>query len=167
MSLITPDFGLLVWMTLIFGIVFFVLAKWGFPLITGMVDKRSDRIEQSIAKAREAEKSLSELAYRQEQLIEETRKEQARILKEATEAREQLLTAAKEQARDEASQLIQQARTQIAAEKESALRDIRSEVASLSVEVAEKVLREKLSSEEAQMALIDRMVGEVTASKPS
>ena len=53
MSLITPDFGLLFWMTLIFGIVFFVLAKWGFPLITGMVDKRSDRIEQSIAKARE------------------------------------------------------------------------------------------------------------------
>ena len=167
MSLITPDFGLLVWMVLIFGIVFFVLAKWGFPLITGMVDKRSDRIEQSIAKAREAEKSLSEFAYRQEQLIEETRKEQARILKEATEAREQLLAAAKEQARDEASQLIQQARTQIAAEKESALRDIRSEVASLSVEVAEKVLREKLSSEEAQMALIDRVVGEITASKPS
>ena len=55
MSLITPDFGLLVWMVLIFGIVFFVLAKWGFPLITGMVDKRSDRIEQSIAKAREAD----------------------------------------------------------------------------------------------------------------
>ena len=167
MSLITPDFGLLVWMVLIFGIVFFVLAKWGFPLITGMVDKRSNRIEQSIAKAREAEKSLSELSYRQEQLIEETRKEQARILKEATEAREQLLAAAKEQARDEASQLIQQARTQIAAEKESALRDIRSEVASLSVEVAEKVLREKLSSEEAQLSLIDRVVGEVTASKPS
>ena len=167
MSLITPDFGLLVWMVLIFGIVFFVLAKWGFPLITGMVDKRSDRIEQSIAKAREAEKSLSELAYRQEQLIEETRKEQARIMKEATEAREQLLTAAKEQARDEASQLIQQARTQIAAEKESALRDIRSEVAKLSVEVAEKVLREDLSSEEAQLALVDRMIGEVTASKPS
>ena len=167
MSLITPDFGLLVWMVLIFGIVFFVLAKWGFPLITGRVDKRSDRIEQSIAKAREAEKSLSELSYRQEQLIEQTRKEQARILKEATEAREQLIAAAKEQARDEASQLVQQARTQIAAEKESALRDIRSEVAKLSVEVAEKVLRENLSSEEAQMALIDRMVGEVTASKPS
>ena len=167
MSLITPDFGLLVWMVLIFGIVFFVLAKWGFPLITGMVDKRSDRIEQSIAKAREAEKSLSELSYRQEQLIEETRKEQARILKEATEAREQLIAAAKEQARDEASQLVQQARTQIAAEKESALRDIRSEVAKLSVEVAEKVLREDLSSEEAQMALVDRMLNEVTASKPS
>ena len=167
MSLITPDFGLLVWMTLIFGIVFFVLAKWGFPMITGMVDKRSDRINASIAQARKAEKSLSELAQKQEKLLEETRREQTRILKEAAEARDSMIADAKEQARDEASKLIQQARTQITAEKESALRDIRSEVAKLSVEVAEKVLREDLSSEEAQLALVDRMIGEVTASKPS
>ena len=165
MSLITPDFGLLVWMTLIFGIVFFVLAKWGFPLITGMVDKRSDRINDSIAKAREAEKALTELADRQQQLIEETRREQARILKEAAEARDTLLADAKEQARDEASKLIQQARTQIAAEKESALRDVRTEVAKLSVDVAEKVLREKLSTEEAQLKLIDKMVGELNGTK--
>lgn len=162
MSLITPDFGLLVWMTLIFGIVFFVLAKWGFPVITGMVDKRSDRINESIAKAREAEKALSQLSERQAQLIEQTRREQAQILKEAAEARDSMIAAAKEQARDEASKLIQQARTQIAAEKESALRDIRSEVANLSVDVAEKVLRENLSTEEAQLRLIEKMVGEVT-----
>ena len=165
MSLITPDFGLLVWMTLIFGIVFFVLAKWGFPMITGMVDKRSDRINDSIAKAREAEKALTELSDRQQQLIEETRREQARILKEAAEARDTLLADAKEQARDEASKLIQQARTQIAAEKESALRDVRTEVAKLSVDVAEKVLREKLSTEEAQLKLIDKMVGELNGTK--
>ena len=167
MSLITPDFGLLVWMTLIFGIVFFVLAKWGFPVITGMVDKRSDRINQSIAKAKEAEKAFAEMADRQEALIEEARREQARILKEAADARDKMITDAKEQARDEASKLIQQARTQIAAEKESALRDIRTEVANLSVDVAEKVLREKLSSEDAQLKLIDKMVGEITASKPN
>ena len=127
MSLITPDFGLLVWMTLIFGIVFFVLAKWGFPLITGMVDKRSDRINQSIARAHEAEKMLSELSDRQERLIEETRREQAKILKEASEARDKMIADAKEQARDEASKLIEEARTRIAAEKESALRDIRTD----------------------------------------
>ena len=167
MSLITPDFGLLVWMTLIFGIVFFVLAKWGFPMITGMVDRRSDRINKSIAQAREAEKSLSELAQKQEQLLEETRREQTRILKEAAEARDSMIADAKEQARDEASKLIQQARTQIAAEKESALRDVRAEVANLSVDVAEKVLREKLSTDAAQMALIDKMVDELSASKPS
>ncbi len=165
MSLITPDFGLLVWMTLIFGIVFFVLAKWGFPLITGMVDKRSDRINKSIAEAHEAEKMLSDLAGRQERMIEETRREQAKILKEAAEARDKLIADAKEQARDEASKLIEEARTRIAAEKESALRDIRTEVAGLSVDVAEKVLREKLSTDEAQLALIDKMIGEVTASQ--
>ena len=167
MSLITPDFGLLVWMTLIFGIVFFVLAKWGFPLITGMVDKRSDRINQSIARAHEAEKMLSELSDRQERLIEETRREQAKILKEASEARDKMIADAKEQARDEASKLIEEARTRIAAEKESALRDIRTEVAGLSVDVAEKVLREKLSTDEAQLALIDKMIGEASASKPN
>ena len=167
MSLVTPDFGLLVWMTLIFGIVFFVLAKWGFPVITGMVDKRSERISGSIAKAKEAEKQFASLAERQEALIEETRREQARILKEAADARDKLIADAKEQARDEASKLIQQARTQIAAEKESALRDIRTEVANLSVDVAEKVLREKLSSEDAQLKLIDKLVGEITVSKPN
>ena len=167
MSLVTPVFGLLVWMTLIFGIVFFVLAKWGFPVITGMVDKRIERISGSIAKAKEAEKQFASLAERQEALIEETRREQARILKEAADARDKLIADAKEQARDEASKLIQQARTQIAAEKESALRDIRTEVANLSVDVAEKVLREKLSSEDAQLKLIDKLVGEITVSKPN
>ncbi|MBR4480109.1 MAG: F0F1 ATP synthase subunit B, partial [Bacteroidales bacterium] len=86
MSLVTPDFGLLFWMTLIFAIVFFVLAKWGFPAITGMVDKRSERINESIEKAREAEKMLSEMAERQAAMLEETRAEQGRILREAAQA---------------------------------------------------------------------------------
>jgi F-type H+-transporting ATPase subunit b len=110
---------------------------------------------------------LSELSDRQERLIEETRREQAKILKEASEARDKMIADAKEQARDEASKLIEEARTRIAAEKESALRDIRTEVAGLSVDVAEKVLREKLSTDEAQLALIDKMIGEVTASQPN
>ena len=74
MSLITPDFGLLVWMTLIFGIVFFVLAKWGFPMITDSVQKRADRINESIAKAREAEEKLRNLASEQEALVEKARR---------------------------------------------------------------------------------------------
>ena len=81
MSLITPDFGLLVWMTLIFGIVFFVLAKWGFPMITGSVEKRAQRIGESIKAAKEAEEKLRNLAEEQSRMIEETRQEQSRILK--------------------------------------------------------------------------------------
>ena len=137
MSLITPDFGLLVWMTLIFGIVFFVLAKWGFPMITGSVEKRAQRIGDSIKAAKEAEEKLRNLAEEQSRMIEETRQEQSRILKEAAASRDNSVEQAKVQAREEASRILDQARTQIAAEKESALRDVRKEVALLSVSVAE------------------------------
>ena len=158
MSLITPDFGLLVWMTLIFGIVFFVLAKWGFPLITRMVDERSDRISSSIEKARKAEESLSQLAEKQQELIDATRKQQAELLREASEARDKIIASAKEQASAEAASLIAEARTKIEAEKEDALRQIRGEVARLSVKVAGKVLLEDLSGDEAQMRLVDRII---------
>ncbi len=165
MSLITPDFGLLVWMTLIFGIVFFVLAKWGFPMITDSVQKRADRINESIAKAREAEERLLNLASEQDAIVEQARKEQARILKEAAASRDALIEQAKEQARDEASKILDQARTQIAAEKESALRDVRKEVAALSVAVAEKVLRKDLEQESSRDELLARLVDEMASSR--
>ncbi len=165
MSLITPDFGLLVWMTLIFGIVFFVLAKWGFPMITGSVEKRAARIGESIKAAKEAEEKLRNLAEEQSRMIEETRQEQSRILKEAAASRDNIVEQAKVQAREEASRILDQARTQIAAEKESALRDVRKEVALLSVSVAEKVLKASLSDGAEQSALVDRLVDEVSSSK--
>ena len=165
MSLITPDFGLLVWMTLIFGIVFFVLAKWGFPMITGSVEKRAARIGDSIKAAKEAEEKLRNLAEEQSRMIEETRQEQSRILKEAAASRDNIVEQEKVQAREEASRILDQARTQIAAEKESALRDVRKEVALLSVSVAEKVLKASLSDGAEQSALVDRLVDEVSSSK--
>lgn len=165
MSLITPDFGLLLWMTLIFGIVFFVLAKWGFPMITGSVEKRAARIGDSIKAAKEAEEKLRNLAEEQSRMIEETRQEQSRILKEAAASRDSIVEQAKVQAREEASRILDQARTQIAAEKESALRDVRKEIALLSVSVAEKVLKKSLSDADGQSALVDRLVDEVSSSK--
>lgn len=165
MSLITPDFGLLVWMTLIFGIVFFVLAKWGFPMITGSVEKRAARIGESIKAAKEAEEKLRNLAEEQSRMIEEARQEQSRILKEASASRDSIVEQAKDQARAEASRILDQARIQIAAEKESALRDVRKEVALLSVSVAEKVLKKSLSEGAEQAGLVDRLVDEVASSE--
>lgn len=162
MSLITPDFGLLFWMTLIFGIVFFILAKFGFPLITGMVDKRSERINQSIAKAKEAEQSLATLAEQQKALLEQTSREQARMLREASQTRDSIIESAKQEAQKEASKILEQAKAQIAAEKETALRDIRSQVSALSVDIAEKIIRRELESTPQQMALIDKMVEEAS-----
>lgn len=148
-------------MTLIFGIVFFILAKWGFPMITDSVQKRADRINASIKAAKEAEEKLRNLAAEQSEMIEEARKEQARILKEAAASRDMIVEQAKVQAQDEATKIMDHARTQIAADKESALRDIRKEVALLSVSVAEKVLKKDLEDSGSQTELVDRLVDEI------
>lgn len=165
MSLITPDGGLLFWMVLIFGIVFAILAKWGFPVITGMVQKRTEHINDSLKMAREAEERLRNLALEQARMIEETRMEQARILREAAASRDKILAQAHEQARDEASRIQTQAKAEIEAEKESAMRDIRKQVALLSVSVAEKVLRKDLSQEESQLELLRKLSDEATFEK--
>jgi ATP synthase F0 subcomplex B subunit len=168
MSLITPDFGLLFWMVVIFGIVFFVLAKFGFPVITKAVQTRSDHIADSLKAADEAQARLSNLAQEQARMIEEARLEQSRILKEASESRERIIAHAQEDAAAEAAKLLDHARVEIAAERESAIRDIRRQVAMISVEVAEKILRKDLGGEADQLALLDRMVDEAEqARKPN
>ena len=160
MSLITPDFGLLFWMVVIFGLVFFLLAKFGFPVITKAVQTRSDHIADSLKAADEAQARLAGLAEEQAKMIEETRLEQSRILKEASESRERIIAQAKEEAAAEAAKLLEHAKVEIAAERESAIRDIRRQVAMISVEVAEKIVRKDLEGDEAQQGLIDRMVDE-------
>lgn len=161
MSLITPDFGLLFWMTLIFAVVFFILAKFGFPVITGMVEKRSDRIDESLRKAEEADKAIAELTARGEKIISDAQAEQARILREASATSDSIVAKARDEAKEEAAKILQQARTDIAAEKESALRDIRRVVANMSVDVAEKVLRTDLDEDKKQDAYLDRLIEEV------
>ena len=164
MNLITPDTGLLFWMVLIFGIVFFILAKWGFPAITGMVDERNEHISESLRLADEAQERMSHLAEEQKALIAQTKAEQSRILKEAAQVRSELLAQAKADAAAQTAEMIEKAREQIATEREAALRDMRRQVALLSVDVAEKVLRAKLENNNEQQALIDRFVDESRSS---
>ncbi|MBQ9397982.1 MAG: F0F1 ATP synthase subunit B [Bacteroidales bacterium] len=165
MSLITPDFGLLFWMTLIFAIVFFILAKFGFPLITGMVKKRSDLIEQSLRDAEQARKTLKELAEEQKRMIEEARKEQARILNEAASTGDKIVQEAKDQAREQTAAMIEKAREEIRIEQETARQQIAAEVATLSVEVAEKLVRGHLDSAQRQNDLIDKLIEEARTSR--
>ncbi len=160
MSLLMPDSGLLFWMLVIFIVVLAVLAKWGFPVITSMVDKRRKYIDESLQLARKADEKMAGMMKEQARIIGEAREEQNRILKEAAEARNNIIRQAQEQARDEASKILAEARTQIEAEKESALSQIRSQVALLSVNVAEKVIRKTLSEDKEQKELIEKMVDE-------
>ena len=165
MSLITPDFGLIFWMTLIFAILLFLLAKFGFPVITKSVRERSEHIDESLRKAQEAEQRLSNLSEEQKVLIAKAQAESNRILKEAASMRDAMISQARADARSEADKILADARVQIAAEKESALRDIRREVAVLSVSVAEKILRKDLSTDASQMELLEKMVSEAKSTK--
>ena len=160
MNLITPDGGLLFWMVLIFGIVFFILAKWGFPIISSSVENRSGRIADSLRKADEIDAKEAAIGEEREQMLAETRKEQDAILRQASAARDEILAKAKEDAAEETAKMIAHARTQIEAERVTAEAELRRQVALLSVEVAEKVLRERLSSDKEQKALIDKLLDE-------
>ncbi len=162
MNLLLPDSGLVFWMTIIFAIVFFILAKFGFPVITGMVDKRTKRIDDAIAAAREAEQSLAGVVQEQERILSEAKAEQARILHEAASARDEMIAKAQEEARGEAARILDDAKGKIQEEKEAALRDMRREVAMLSISIAEQVVKKEISTDKGQMELIDRLIDDVT-----
>ena len=162
MNLLLPDSGLIFWMTIIFAIVFFVLAKFGFPVITGMVEKRRMRIDDAIEAARKAEETIAHLNREQERIIAETRAEQAQLKKDAAAERERMIAQAREQARVEAQKIMDEAKTRIAEEKEDALNDMKREVALLSLKIAEQVVRKELESDSAQRQLIDTLVDEMS-----
>ena len=144
-----------------FLVVFFFLARFGFPVIIKMVDERKRYIDDSLSKAHEAAERLLNIKQEGEALIQEAQEQQAKIMKEAAETRDAIVEKAEEKARQESARIIAEAKQQIAFEKQEAIRDIRSQVAELSVNIAEKILREELSSEKAQQANIDRLLDEV------
>ena len=161
MDLMLPDSGLLFWMTVIFGLVLFILVKFGFPMITGMVEKRNKRISDSLEAARIAEEALANLQQEQERLISETRSEQARLMQEAAAERDRMIAQAQEQARAEAQKIMDDARERINEEKEAVMKEIRNEVAKVSLSIAEKVVRKDLSSDASQKELVDKLINKL------
>jgi len=162
--MLSIDTGLLFWMSLTFFIVLFILWKFGFPAIVNMVRDRKAYIDDSLQKAREANEKLANIQREGESIVQEARDKQAQILKEAAVTRDAIIEKAQEKAREESLRLNNEAKAEIESQKQAAQSDIRKQVATLSVEIAEKVLREKLSTEKAQMDLIDRMLDEVSSS---
>ena len=160
-SILTPDFGLLFWMLLAFLVVFFLMAKFGFPVITKMVEERKNYIDESLKKAHEANERLAGIKQESKRLLDEARARQAEILSQAKATGDSIVREAREKAQDEGSKLLQEAKAQIAVEKENALRDIRQTVADLSIVIAEKVVRQKLSNDVEQQKLVEQMLDEV------
>ena len=163
MDLLIPSGGLLFWMTLVFLLVFFILWKWGFPSIVKMVEDRKAYIDDSLRKAHEANEKLANIQKESESIMQKAREQQASILREASATRDTIVEQAQEKAREESSRIVSEARAEIEAEKQNVIRDIRNQVAELSVQIAEKILHEKLSNDGKQMELIDRLLGDVSS----
>ena len=160
MSFLLPDAGLLFWMLIVFGIVFFILARYGFPIIVSMVDERKKIIDQSLQDAKAANEKLAAINIESEALLKSARDDQARLLREAAATRDEIIKEARQQADRESEKIIAEARRVIQMEKEDAVRDIQRQVAVLSVEVARKILRRELSDEANQKTLIETYIDE-------
>lgn len=162
MDLLIPSTGLLFWMSLTFLVVLFLLWKFGFPVITKMVEERKTYIDDSLRRAHEANERVANIQKEGESIIQDAREKQSQILKEAADTRDAIVEQAQDKARKEGTRLLNDAKAEIEQEKKAAQADIRKQVAILSVEIAEKVLRENLKDDKAQMELIDRMLDDVT-----
>ena len=163
MDLLIPSTGLLFWMTITFIVVFLLLWRFGFPVITGMVKERQAFIDESLKKAHEANERLANIQKEGESILQEAREKQAQILKEAAATRDAIVEQAQTKARSEGTRLLDEAKAAIEQEKKAAIADIRQQVATLSVQIAEKVLKQNLKDDKAQMDLIDRMLNDVSA----
>ena len=160
MSLLLPDAGLLFWMLLAFGVVFLVLYKYGFPVITSMIDARKQYIDDALNEAKEAKAKLAGIEEECNGLINEARENQAKILREAVAAKEQIIAEARDKAAAETEMMISEAKKQIERERDEALNSIRTEVAKLSVAIAEKIVRKELEGGDNQLRYIDELVDE-------
>ena len=161
MSLLTPDLGLLFWMLLSFLLVFGALAKFGFPIITGMVDKRREHIQEALHEADKARLRIEGVEDEARRIMEDATRRSGEMLAAATSNSQKIVESAREKAEADAAARIEAARKQIEIEKQKALGDMRATVALLSVEVAEKVMRVKLdNSDGGDRELIGRLVDE-------
>lgn len=155
-----PDAGLLFWMLLAFGVVFYVLYKYGFPIITSMIDARKQYIDEALKGAKEANEKIANIEQQCNGLIEEARRKQLEILREATAAREQIIKEAREKADAETERIIAAAKREIEQQREDAMNAVRDEAAKVAVAVAEKILRRELAGEERQQQYVERLVDE-------
>ena len=160
MSLLLPDSGLVFWMLISFGIVFAILAKYGFPVIMRKVEDREVKINDFLQKVSIAETILAELKTEGDNLISKAKEELGRILKEAMQRYEKIIKEAQEEAENILQKKLMEANELIRIEKENAVRDIHKQVTELSLNIAEKVLLKKLEDENEQIELINRILEE-------
>lgn len=150
MALVSPDLGLIFWMTLSFLIVLFLLKKFAWKPILGILKSREQSIEEALEAAERAKEQMAAIQADNEKIMQEARAEREKMLKEADDMRAKILADAKKEAGTEAGNIIEAAKKEIQLEKENALSEIKNKVVDLSVDIAEKILQKNLSSDQSQ-----------------
>lgn len=161
MELVTPEIGLVFWTTVSFLILFFLLAKFAWKPIMGAIDARERSIEDALLKAEAAKEEMSRLTNENESLLKQARSERDQILAEAKKVKDQIISEAKEAAQKEGARQIELARVEINNQKAIAMADVKNQVATLSIQIAERILQEQLKDQQKQDELVGQLLKEV------
>ncbi|MEY8849424.1 F0F1 ATP synthase subunit B [Psychroserpens sp. XS_ASV72] len=154
--------GLFFWQTILFLALLFLLRKYAWKPILNAVNDREEGIKNALDSAEKAKREMENLQADNQKLLKEARAERETMLKEAREIKNKMIEDAKEEAKVEANKLIAQAQASIETEKKAAISELKSQVANLSIDIAEKVVREELSNKDKQIKLVESMLGEAT-----
>ncbi len=161
MDLITPSTGLLFWTGIVFVSLLFIIGKFALKPILSAVNEREKHISEALEMAEKTKAEMQALKAENDQILKEARAERDQILKEAKEAATGMVEDAKGKAKEEAVKIVESARQTINSEKAAAMAELKNHVASLSLEIAEKVVRQELSSDDKQKALASQLAGEI------
>lgn len=161
MQLVTPGIGLIFWMLVSFGLVLFVLGKYAWKPIMKGIHQREDTIEKALEAANEAKKEMLKLKAGNEQLLREAKDERDALMRDARKVKEAMLEEARVKANEEAARIMENARENIQFEKMAAINELKNQIATISIEIAEKLIGKELQDKKAQQELTERLVKDV------
>jgi F-type H+-transporting ATPase subunit b len=161
MNFTSPE-SLIFWTTIVFIVFFLLLRKFAWKPILGAVKSREDSINTALESAEAARREMQDLTATNERILQEARMERDAMLKEAREMREKMIAESKADAIAEGDRMIEQAKAAIQAEKNAAMSELKAQVSTLSLDIAEKLLKTELSNKDSQKQLVEKMLGDVT-----
>lgn len=161
MELFTPDFGLVFWMFIAFAILFFILWKWGWPVIISSVEKRADLIDKGVEYAQSAKEQLDHAREAADKQLAEARRQQADMLRDAEKMKTQIIDEARSEAQKEAKKVMEAAKLSMEQERKEAERQLRNEVGRFALDIATKVVKKQMADTKAQKQLVDSLLNDI------
>lgn len=165
MELFTPDYGLIFWMFIAFGVLFLILWKFAWPVILKSVDQRADLIDKGVEYAQEAKIQLDNARSEAEEYLNTARKEQAQILRDADKMKTQIIEQARVAAQTEAQKVMDNAKLQIQQQQKEAQQQFRNQVSEFAIQIAGKIVKNQMKDDEAQNKLVESMLDQIEQNK--